>query len=538
MKLKTKLPFFVCSALVLVVLAAFLGFFQLSRSINAYQTEVAHLVDDERAILGVLGSFKVQVQEWKNTLIRGKDPASLQKYWAAFAKEEAKIQEDAKKLITALPEGEGKSLVTQFVAAHEKMGAAYRKGYEAFTAAEMDPNVGDKAVKGIDREPTQLLESAAEKIQARSQLAAKNAAASAQTALWTSISLMLAVALGGMVFIVLFAKKIHRQLGGDPSEAASIADQVTQGNLSAAIHLEPGDNSSIMAQMQQMQNSLINLVSKVRSNAESVATASAEIASGNHDLSSRTEQQASAIEQTAASMEELNSTVKQSSENAVQANQLAMNASKVATEGGVVVSKVIETMKGINDSSRKISDIISVIDGIAFQTNILALNAAVEAARAGEQGRGFAVVASEVRSLAQRSAEAAKEIKALITASVERVEQGTLLVDQAGATMSDVVSAIRKATDLMGEISAATREQSTGVAQVGQAITQLDQTTQQNAALVEEMAAAASSLSSQAQELVQTVGTFQYAGQQNNTMQTPRLATNSSAKHVAKLRIK
>ena len=538
MKLKTKLPLFVCSALIFVVIAGLVGIFQLNRSIKTYETEVAELVKDEIAVLVILGNFKTQVQEWKNTLIRGKDPAALQKYWAAFAKEEAKIQEDAKKLISDLPNGEGKNLVTQFAAAHAQMGTAYRKGYEAFTAAEMDPSVGDKAVQGVDREPTKLLEAAFEKIEANSHLIAKNAAAAAQTALWTSILLMLIVASGGIVFIVLFTQKVHRQLGGDPSEAASIADQVTQGNLGTSITLEPGDKNSVMAQMQQMQNSLVALVSKVRTSAESVATASEQIASGNHDLSSRTEQQASAIEQTAASMEELNSTVKQSSDNAVQANQLAMNASKVATEGGEVVAKVIETMKGINDSSRKISDIISVIDGIAFQTNILALNAAVEAARAGEQGRGFAVVASEVRSLAQRSAEAAKEIKALITASVERVEQGTLLVDQAGATMSDVVSAIRKATDLMGEISAATREQSTGVAQVGQAITQLDQTTQQNAALVEEMAAAASSLSSQAQDLVQTVSAFQYAGQPTHSAQAPRLGTRNNAKPTEKLRIR
>ena len=238
-----------------------------------------------------------------------------------------------------------------------------------------------------------------------------------------------------------------------------------------------------------------------------MATASAEIAEGNNDLSARTEQQASALEETAASMEQLGATVKQNADSASQANQLAMSASTVAVKGGEVVSQVVQTMKGINDSSRKISDIIQVIDGIAFQTNILALNAAVEAARAGEQGRGFAVVASEVRSLAGRSAEAAKEIKSLINASVERVEQGTTLVDEAGVTMTEVVDSIRRVTDIMGEISSASKEQALGVAQVGEAVTQMDQTTQQNAALVEEMAAA-SSLKSQAQELVATVGAF------------------------------
>jgi len=257
-------------------------------------------------------------------------------------------------------------------------------------------------------------------------------------------------------------------------------------------------------------------VSAVRTSAGSMDVACAEIASGNHDLSARTESQASALQQTAASMEELSSTVKQNADNARQANQLAQSASTVAVQGGEVVAQVVDTMKGINDSSKKIADIISVIDGIAFQTNILALNAAVEAARAGEQGRGFAVVASEVRSLAGRSADAAKEIKTLINDSVGRVEQGSALVDQAGSTMSEVVASIRRVTDIMGEISAASSEQNKGVSQVGEAVTQIDQATQQNAALVEEMAAAASSLKSQAQDLVQAVSVFKGAQGQSS----------------------
>ncbi len=256
---------------------------------------------------------------------------------------------------------------------------------------------------------------------------------------------------------------------------------------------------------------MASAVASVRSSASSMEVACAEIASGNQDLSARTENQASALQQTAASMEELSSTVKQNADNARQANQLAQSASTVAVQGGEVVAQVVDTMKGINDSSKKIADIISVIDGIAFQTNILALNAAVEAARAGEQGRGFAVVASEVRSLAGRSADAAKEIKTLITDSVTRVGQGSALVDHAGATMTEVVASIRRVTDIMGEISAASAEQNKGVSQVGEAVTQIDQVTQQNAALVEEMAAAASSLKAQAQDLVQAVSVFQVA---------------------------
>ncbi|HQC85145.1 MAG TPA: methyl-accepting chemotaxis protein [Rhodoferax sp.] len=302
---------------------------------------------------------------------------------------------------------------------------------------------------------------------------------------------------------------ITRQITQPIQYAVSAAKEFASGNLTHALHPRGKDEPAQMLHaLESMRLALSRVVSNVRQGSEGVATASAEIAQGNHDLSSRTEHQASALQQTASSMDHLGSTVKQNAENARQANQLALNASTVAIKGGDVVSQVVETMKGINDSSRKIADIISVIDGIAFQTNILALNAAVEAARAGEQGRGFAVVASEVRSLAGRSAEAAKEIKNLINASVERVERGTTLVDEAGTTMAEVVGSIKKVTDIVGEISAASNEQAQGVTQVGDAVTQMDHATQQNAALVEEMAAAASSLKSQAQDLVQVVAAF------------------------------
>jgi len=310
-----------------------------------------------------------------------------------------------------------------------------------------------------------------------------------------------------------FAYTLSRSITVPLRQAAVSARRISEGDLTETIDAVGRDEAAeVLTALHAMQANLGRVVSGVRSNAEGVATASAQIAQGNNDLSGRTEQQASALQQTAASMEELSSTVRQNSDNAQQANQLAQGATNVAVEGGEVVARVVDTMKGINESSRKISDIISVIDGIAFQTNILALNAAVEAARAGEQGRGFAVVASEVRSLAQRSADAAKQIKGLIGTSVERVEQGTALVDQAGSTMQEVVSAIRRVTDLMGEISAASMEQSSGVAQVGQAVTQMDQATQQNAALVEESAAAAASLRSQAEQLVQSVAVFKLSG--------------------------
>jgi methyl-accepting chemotaxis protein len=319
-----------------------------------------------------------------------------------------------------------------------------------------------------------------------------------------------ALLLVGLAFLI--SRSITGQLGMELSEAMTAARQVADGDLTNAQTSGSRSENSLAGALNSMLVMLVATVSSVRLGAEGVSTASAEIAQGNQDLSARTESQASALEQTAASMEQLSATVKQNAERAQQANQLAASASTVAVQGGDVVAQVVDTMRGINEASRKIADIISVIDGIAFQTNILALNAAVEAARAGEQGRGFAVVASEVRALAGRSADAAKEIKSLINASVAQVEQGSTLVDQAGSTMTEVVSSIKRVTDLMGEISAASNEQAAGVAQVGEAVTQMDQVTQQNAALVEQMAAAASSLKSQAQELVQVVAVFKLGG--------------------------
>ena len=337
-------------------------------------------------------------------------------------------------------------------------------------------------------------------------------------------AIVLSVLLCGFLAL-LITRSITRPLAA----GVAMAEAVAGGDLSMQVHSNGKDElAQLLRALGVMKDGLSTVVTKVRQGSEGVAAASSEIAQGNHDLSARTEQQASALEETAASMEELSATVKQNADSARQANQLASSASTVAVSGGDVVGQVVQTMKGINESSRKIGDIISVIDGIAFQTNILALNAAVEAARAGEQGRGFAVVASEVRSLASRSAEAAKEIKSLINTSVERVEQGTALVDKAGATMTEVVSSIRRVTDIMGEISAASSEQSAGVSQIGEAVVQMDHTTQQNAALVEQMAAAASSLKSQAQDLVEVVAVFKL-GNETHARTVPRSTATPKA---------
>ncbi len=313
------------------------------------------------------------------------------------------------------------------------------------------------------------------------------------------VSLVLGLSLDRMVL---------RPIGGEPADAAAVAQRIAAGDLSQPAAGRNQGVDSLMAQLQMMQASLVKVVARVREGAHAVASASAEISTGNRDLSGRTENQALALQQTASSMDELGAAVQHNAQNAQQATQLAQAASQVALTGGEVVGRVVATMRSINDSSSRIADIIGVIDGIAFQTNILALNAAVEAARAGEQGRGFAVVASEVRSLASRSAAAAKEIKGLIGISVERVEQGSQLVDQAGSTMSEVVNAIQRVTHIMAEISVASAQQSAGVTQVGQAVTQMDQATQENAAMVEQMATAAASLSAQADDLVNLVSVF------------------------------
>ena len=314
--------------------------------------------------------------------------------------------------------------------------------------------------------------------------------------------------LTSLLAAVLITRSVTRQLGCEPDEAAAIAGQIASGNLAVAIHTRAGDKHSLLYAMQSMRDSLAQIVQQVHASTETIATAAGQIAMGNLDLSSRTEQQASTLEQTASSMEELTSTVRINTDHARQANGLAESASDVATKGGAVVAQVVDTMAAIDVSARKIVDIIAVIDGIAFQTNILALNAAVEAARAGEQGRGFAVVATEVRNLAQRSAAAAKEIKDLIGDSVDKVQAGNRLVEQAGSTMHEVVASVRRVTGIMSEMMSASQEQSAGIEQINIAVTQMDNVTQQNAALVEEAAAAAQAMQEQVNSLNEVVSVF------------------------------
>ena len=409
--------------------------------------------------------------------------------------------------------------------------------YRSFTNA-----VADLAMANRPEEATQMLFGERNKTQAAYLGALREmveftseqmnkAADAASSAAETAIDIMVATAVLAVVLGVVSAWLITRSITHPLNRAVAVADRVAQGDLGEPIEVQSTDETGrMLTALQRMQESLARTVGQVRGNAEGVASASAQISQGNEDLSSRTEEQASSLEQTAASMEELTSTVKQNADNARQANQLAVSASEVAVKGGAVVGKVVETMASIDASSRKIVEIIGVIDGIAFQTNILALNAAVEAARAGEQGRGFAVVAGEVRNLAQRSAAAAKEIKDLIGDSVGKVDAGTALVSEAGRTMDDIVGSVRRVTDIMGEITAASQEQTSGIEQINQAITQMDQVTQQNAALVEEAAAAAASLRDQAGNLLQAVSVFKLEdGHQSAVLVAPVVTPKAKA---------
>ncbi|MEM5430994.1 methyl-accepting chemotaxis protein [Cupriavidus oxalaticus] len=475
------------------------------QALKAVQDANINLVYASRAQIGLLSASTMGERAAEKELI---------------AKSLGVMDERIRQVSKAFEQPEGKALVKQYHDLSPAFRARMEKYVELVSKQPLDTSQFESQVftESADLlKDSHALEDVMAKMVKRRDDRARSNNEEARSVYDATRVWMLALVLGGVALSVLLgvflARGLSRQLGGEPGYAAEIAKRIADGDFSAPVATRAGDKSSLVYAMQQMQQQLSHMVRDFKESAESIGTASREIAAGNNDLSQRTEQQAASLEETASSMEELTGTVRQNADNARQASGLAANASETALRGGEVVGRVVQTMDEINDASKKIVDIIGVIEGIAFQTNILALNAAVEAARAGEQGRGFAVVAGEVRSLAQRSANAAKEIKGLIGDTVERVDNGSALVGQAGKTMDEIVQAVKRVTDIMGEISAASAEQSSGIEQVNQAVAQMDEVTQQNAALVEQAAAAAGAMEEQAGRLQGAVAMFRLSAE-------------------------
>ncbi len=512
MKVGTRLGLGFALVLVLLVAVTVLGIARMAQ----IQERLDHVINVNnvvtRLVIDMRGNVSDRITSLR-ILTLMTDASDMEPEMARIKTQTSTYQETQKKLeekFAVESTAEEKTLLASIKEYEAAAMPAIAKASALWMAndAEGATRVMIKEIRPVQKKWMDALEQLAtleDKLNEQMQSDARKAFDSAR--LFMIILGVLAVAMGVAAALVI-TRGLLKQLGGEPDYTASIAGSIANGDLSIGIHTEPSDTSSLLAEMKEMRNSLVGIVGQVRVGTETIGTASREIAAGNIDLSSRTEMQASALEKTASAMEELTSTVKQNADNAREANKLAATASDVALKGGSVVSQVVDTMSSINESAKKIVDIIGVIDGIAFQTNILALNAAVEAARAGEQGRGFAVVASEVRNLAQRSAGAAKEIKILIDDSAEKTERGTRLVGQAGVTMGEVVDSVRRVTDIMSEIASASQEQSAGIEQVNLSIIEMDGMTQQNAALVEQAAAAAQSLQDQAAELAHVVSIF------------------------------
>jgi methyl-accepting chemotaxis protein len=454
------------------------------------------------------GVSDLRVQEFKHVL--NTQESAMKAVEDRMANVRAAFEKDRSAYVKLIANAQERRLYEGFEAEWKRYVAVHEALLKLSRA-----NDKDKAKALLEGESLQLYDSLSARVtelvqfqeqgaQAASEAAEQSFATARKVLVGTCVvALLAAVTLG-----LAITRGLTTQLGGEPGDVVNVANAIAEGRLDVAVHARPGDESSVVAAMRRMRDRLTEIVGQVRQASDSIVTGSTQIATGNADLSQRTEEQASNLQQTAASMEQLSSTVSTNAQTAGEASRLAASAADAASHGGEAVGRVVQTMAEIADASRRISDIIGVIDGIAFQTNILALNAAVEAARAGEQGRGFAVVAGEVRTLAQRSAEAAKEIKSLIVASVEKVESGTRQVDEAGTSMGDIVKRVEHVNQMIRQISSATAEQSAGIGQVGHAVTQLDQVTQQNAALVEESAAAAESLNQQARRLADCVKVF------------------------------
>ena len=510
MKLSTRLGLGFGAVLLLLAVVSGVGIFKLNTVKSGVDLIVDYRIPNVHAASEIIDA-NYQLALLARDALLSKDPQQVRKDIEQIPVLREQIKKSTALLESLLTTAEGRRLFALLGAARGK----YAPLLDEF-ARLINTNQGEQAYQ---LQETRINAAHADYIAAanalinylndRAKKDGEDAASEVSTATWTILGVSAAAILLALAIALLIIRKLGAQLGGEPDYAADVVKSIAGGDLSRTVVLKPGDEASLLAAMNDMRQHLKSTISKISESVETINNASQEIAAGNSDLSQRTEEQASSLEETASSIEQLTATVKQNADNAAQASQLAHGASEIAVRGGDSVSHVVHTMNGINEASHKIVDIISVIDGIAFQTNILALNAAVEAARAGEQGRGFAVVAGEVRSLAQRSAAAAKEIKSLINDSVGRVEEGSRQVEEAGQTMAQLVTSVKQVSEIIADISNASMEQSAGIEQVNQAIAQMDQVTQQNAALVEESAAAAESLEDQAHALAQAIAVFQ-----------------------------
>jgi methyl-accepting chemotaxis protein len=454
-------------------------------------------------------TFKEQVAQWMSVLVRGHDRQAKDKSWAQFTYREREVRRNAEKLREVVELPAARELLDKFLATHTAMGTRYREALKLYESSGFDARKSDAAVKGIDTEPTELIEELVKLMRDEAKAGLGSAREKATQGLGRSLGVIAVAAVAALLAFIGCAVLLVRTVVRPLAYAVNVVEGIAAGDLTVEVQLSSRDEMGRLLQgLSKMRDSLAEAVSVIRRSAESVGTASKEIAAGQADLSSRTEQQASGLEEATSAMEELTATVKQNAESARQADVLASGASDIAGKGGNVMAEFAGTMSAITGASKKIADIIGLIDGIAFQTNILALNAAVEAARAGEQGRGFAVVAAEVRMLAHRSAAAAKEIKDLVQNSVDKVGEGTKLAEAAGNTMKEIVESAKRVTEVMSEIKVASQEQLSGIEQVSATMTHMDQAVQQNAAVMEESAAAAQHMADQAAQLMESVARF------------------------------
>jgi methyl-accepting chemotaxis protein-1 (serine sensor receptor) len=454
-------------------------------------------------------AFKEQVQQWMAVLVRGHDSAALERAWKQFQFREREVRRGGEKLRAAVTLPAARAKLAEFLAAHEAMGVKYREALESFKASGFDARAADLRLRGVELEVGEQLEELVKVMRDASDAAVAEARHQANRGLAASL---IVIAIATLAALLGCALLIMRTVVRPIARAVHVVDRVAAGDLTVEVESTSGDETGrLLAGLKEMRDGLARAVSVIRIAADVVDQASRQIAEGHADLSSRTEEQAAALEEAAASMQQLATTVRRNTENARQASAHAAGASDTASRGGQVMGEVVGTMGDITRASRKIGEIVGLIDSIAFQTNILALNAAVEAARAGEQGRGFAVVATEVRALAQRSALASKDIRSLIQGSADQVGKGTSLVESAGATMHEIVASVGRVNEMMTAIASASQEQLTGIDQVTDTVAQMDRVVQQNAALVAESASAAENLATQAGQLVASVARFRLA---------------------------